>query len=479
MSSLQKIELVPVVPTLGTMHLVLTASQQADSLVIRVQPPSLPPTADVRSKHAVFFMDTSGSMSEENRIKALKDTMKLLVNKKPASYRFTLVSYSSVADTNALAEADPVPLLAAIERLQATGGTNLEAAVLQLTAVVATGIPIDTIVLFTDGHVNEGAIRKSTGFLSLLRGILPAIPPIHTIGCGANYNQQFLKAVAEETRSIHFYADAGETLPAVVADILEGMRTEVGTKAQLPIPDGWINAEHGRHLDRTVSLGHLIADHTQYIVLKQVIESATPPTLTLTYVPSGAEDVISESCVISDGLTPLQMAEQIARVRIAGVYNEVWDLLEAEHQAEALVKLTELATELGASLAKSTPFLLTAMAQIDEMKESIMAPPPEIWAPRGPMGAGVGAPFGAPPLVRHGGPPPMMHSLSVPAPPVLSRLASNTVALTTQRGFFSRTTSGPPDQTITFSSPSQQRAQRDLTQSYEAEDPAAVNVVTP
>jgi hypothetical protein len=165
------------------------------------------------------------------------------------------------------------------------------------------------------------------------------------------------------------------------------------------------------------------------------------------------------------------MAEQIARVRIAGVYNEVWDLLEMNNHAEALVKLTGLSVELSASLAKNTPFLLTAMAQIDEMKESMVAPPA-----RGP----VGPPFGAPPLVRNGGPAQMMHTLSIPAPPVLSRLASNTVALTTQRGFFSRTTSGPPDQTITFSSPSQQRAQRDLTQSYEMDDPTeeAVNVVT-
>jgi hypothetical protein len=457
------------------MHLILTASRQADSLVIQVQPPSLPPTAAVPSKHACFFMDTSGSMSEDNRIIALIDTMKLLVTKKPASYRFTFISYSSIAKLDALAEADPVPLLAAINRLNATGGTNLEAAAFQLQEVVKCGIPIDAIVLFTDGHVNEGSIRKSTGFLSLLRSILPAIPPIHTIGCGANYNQQFLKAVSEETRSIHFYADAGETLPAVVADILEGMRTEIGTKAQLPIPDGWINAEHGRQLDRTVSLGHLIADHTQYMVLKQVIESATVPTLTLTYVPSGGDEIVSTSCAISDGLTPVQMAEQIARVRIAGVYNEVWDLLEVANQAEALVKLTALSLELSVSLAKSTPFLLTALAQIDEMKESILTPPPDAWVPRGPLGP-LG---GAPPLVRNGGPPQMMHTLSVPAPPVLSRLASNTVALTTQRGFFSRTTSGPPDQTITFSSPSQQRAQRDLTQSYEAEDttPDAVNVV--
>lgn len=476
----QKIELVPVVPTLGTMHLILTASRQADSLVIRVQPPSLPPTSAVPSKHACFLMDTSGSMSEEGRIKALIDTMKLLINKKPDSYRFTFISYSSIANVIALAEADPAPLLAAIDRLNATGGTNLEAAALQLQEVVKCGIPIDAIVLFTDGHVNEGHIKKSTGFLSLLRSILPVIPPIHTIGCGANYNQQFLKAVSEETRSIHFYADAGETLPAVVADILEGMRTEIGTKAQLPIPDGWINAEHGRQLDRTVSLGHLIADHTQYMVLKQVIESATSPTLTLTYVPSGSEEIVSTSCAVSDELTPVQMAEQIARVRIAGVYNEVWDLLEMNNHAEALVKLTGLSVELNASLAKSTPFLLTAMAQIDEMKESMVAPPTHGGPMGPPFGGPMGPPFGAPALVRNGGPPQMMHTLSIPGPPVLSRLASNTVALTTQRGFFSRTTSGPPDQTITFSSPSQQRAQRDLTQSYEMDDPSAdaVNVVT-
>jgi len=40
------------------------------------------------------------------------------------------------------------------------------------------------------------------------------------------------------------------------------------------------------------------------------------------------------------------------------------------------------------------------------------------------------------------------------------------VALTNQRGFFSRMSSGPPEETYTFSSPAQKQAQQDLTQSF-------------
>ena len=453
------------------MSVLLTASQYNDYLAIRVQPPSLPittpgtaPTA-LPSKHICFFFDTSGSMSEEGRMSALQATMKLLVKKKPDSYKFTFISYSSSAKIEALAETDPSKLEAAVNALIPNGGTNMEAALLTVREVVSHGVPIDSFILFTDGHVNEGSIRKSAGFITLLQGFLPILPPIHTIGCGSNYNQIFLKNVADETRSIHFYADTVETLPAVVADILEGMRTEVGTQAGLKVPDGWINSEYGKEANRVVTLGHLIADHTQWIVLKSVIETSRLPRLTLSYIPSNTRDVVYVSCSVGDELKPVEMAQQVARVRIATIYNEVSELLEQGQMPEALVKLTDLTTELKASIASKTDFLLTALAQIEEMKESITVPTVDNTTLQPP---GFGAPMMSPTL-RRGASMSRMSS----GPPVLSRLASNTVALTNQRGFFSRMSSGPPDETYTFSSPAQRQAQHDLTQSFMQEDTSA------
>jgi len=463
------------------MSVVLTASQYNDYLAIRVQPPSLPASAPLLPKHAVFLFDTSGSMSEEGRMEALKDTMNLLIQKKPASYKFTFVSYNSKARIDALAEDDPAKLRAAIEPLRPDGGTNVEAALVLIRDVAAHGVPIDAMVLFTDGHVNEGSIRKSSGFMSLLQAFLPTLPPIHTIGCGPNYNQQFLKNVADETRSIHFYADVGETLPAVVADILEGMRTEVATQALLVIPDGWINAEYGKETRRTVTLGHLIADHTQWIVLKPIIESATPPSFTLSYLPSHASTLVSVSTTVSDDLTPLLIAEQVCRVRIAAVYNQIQELLEKAEIAEVLTKLGDLTTELKDSIANKTTFVLTALAQIEEMKESLTRPEETfdrdltLMRPRGPLGF----------LGPHG-PAPLLRSTSIShtpsGPPLMSRLVSNTSALTNQRGFFSRMSSGPPDETYTFSSPAQRQAHRDITESPIAGQTLGSNVtdtVTP
>ena len=443
------------------MSVLLTASQYNDYLAIRVQPPSLPITTPgtastaLPSKHVCFFFDTSGSMSEEGRMSALQATMKLLIKKKPDSYKFTFISYASSAKIEALAETDPSKLETAVNALVPNGGTNIEAALLAIRDVVAHGVPIDSFILFTDGHVNEGAIHKSSGFITLLQEFIPILPPIHTIGCGPNYNQTFLKNVADETRSIHFYADVVETLPAVVADILEGMRTEIGTQAQLVVPDGWINAECGKQTNRTVMLGHLIADHSQWIVLKSVIETTTLPTLVLSYIPSNTRDTVSVSCDVTDELKPIEMASQVARIRIATVYSEVSELLERGGTDVALKKLNDLTKELKESIANKTDFLLTALAQIEEMKESIpiqdltFQPPP-----------GFNAPTGPPPLIRSAS------SRTPSGPPVLSRLASNTVALTNQRGFFSRMSSGPPEETYTFSSPAQRQAQQDLTQSF-------------
>jgi len=246
-------------------------------------------------------------------------------------------------------------------------------------------------------------------------------------------------------------------LPAVVADILEGMRTEVGTRAGLKIPDGWINSEYGKEANCVVTLGHLIADHTQWIVLKSVIETSRLPSLTLSYIPSNTRDIVYVSCSVTDDLKPVEIAEQIARIRIAAVYSEVSELLERGGIEMALEKLNNLTKELKESIANKTDFLLTALAQIEEMKESITVPDQDLTFHPPP---GFNAPTGPPPLVRSAS------SRTPSGPPVLSRLASNTVALTNQRGFFSRMSSGPPDETYTFSSPAQRQAQRDLTQSF-------------
>jgi hypothetical protein len=236
------------------------------------------------------------------------------------------------------------------------------------------------------------------------------------------------------------------------------MRTEVGTRAGLKIPDGWINSEYGKEANRVVTLGHLIADHTQWIVLKSVIETSSSPRLTLSYIPSNTRDVVYVSCSVGDELKPVEMAQQVARVRIAAIYNEVSELLEQGQIPEALVKLTDLTTELKASIASKTDFLLTALAQIEEMKESITVPTVDNTTLQPP---GFGPPMLSPTLNRS-----VSMSRAPSGPPVLSRLASNTVALTNQRGFFSRMSSGHPDETYTFSSPAQRQAQQDLTQSF-------------
>jgi ethanolamine utilization microcompartment shell protein EutS len=239
------------------------------------------------------------------------------------------------------------------------------------------------------------------------------------------------------------------------------MRTEIGTNAVLSIPDGWINAEHGKQTNRTVTLGHLIADHKQWIVLKSIIETTALPTLTLSYIPSNTSDRVSISCDVTDDLKHIEIAEQVARVRIAVVYNEVYELLESGEIEKALKNFTELITELKASIACKENFILTALAQIEEMKESITAPADHDYGLTQQFPPGFGPPMLSPTLNRS-----VSMSRAPSGPPVLSRLASNTVALTNQRGFFSRMSSGHPDETYTFSSPAQRQAQQDLTQSF-------------
>jgi hypothetical protein len=422
----------------------------AQLLAVRIVP-SANPAYSTLPKHIGFLVDTSGSMSDYGRLTSVQRTLDLLIQAKPAAYRITIVQFASSAQLVADAEQDPAVLQPLVSSLVAEGGTNLEAGILLLRDAERRR-PLDAVVLLTDGDVTSGSVTTTTGLRSLFQSSFPRKIPIHTIGCGEGYNRALLKSIAELTRSLHMYADVAEALPAVVGDILAGVQSEVGTAASLLIPPSYKCFESTDRGEYTI--GTLIAEKEEWILLQATTTPAMAvpamttanelPTLILRYTGSDG-DPVSHTIPITTDLRRIDIAVQRDRVLSTQAMKQIYEAIEGGRSDEALRICTTFLATLEASEATEESLVLCIKAQFAELIEQLN------------------------PTMRLFGTPSGQRAAMPPSPALLSRLASNTVALTTQRGFVSRMASGGSD-THSFSSPSQQAAQRSMTTSY-AESP--------
>ncbi len=428
-----------------------------------------------RPFHLSLLLDTSGSMVGE-RIEAVKRTLHLLIDAMKDGDVLTLVQYeayaTSVAECVPISASSRVTLHAVADNLYAGGGTNLEAALelLYIITRIAGRPPVDAVFIMTDGRINQG-ITSTSGLMRILLAGIPAGTPINTLGYGADHNSRMLRDMALLSRGTYTYADAAEMLPAIIGDISSGLETEVGRLGTLIIPEGWECLEMGGAVNaHEFGVGTLIADKGQWVILQgpRKADIVDLPT-ELRFKWSRYDTSYTDVCSIGEDLTPMEIAEQQDRARVATVFAETSELLERGELSAVRAKLAELSVILQASIAKDRIFAIRLQAQVDEMSGAL---------------SGYG---GSPPgLQRH----PAFGNANANAnasvgvyglpgdnyAPILSRMASNTTALGNQRGFFTSSASatatdpqgppGTPSMQHTFSSPAQNRATVNMTQRF-------------
>lgn len=465
----------PTIPTIPTMSVVIHSSFQkspahlgADErpiCAVKIMPRRDTAVAR-RNFHLGLLIDTSGSMDGE-RITTVKTTLRLLIDALVDGDVLTIIGYESMPMTVARgkvisAESRPV-LRTSVDSLRATGGTNLEAALVLMRDITSdTTLPVmDAAFVLTDGHINQG-LTSASGLIRILNAAIPSGTPVYTLGFGADHNSRMLRDIALRTRGSYTYADAAELIPATIADIISGLANEVGRGSRLIIPSGWrcleLTTEEGA---AEFNVGVLIADKEQMVVL----EGPSGPCVDvapLTFVwhsPDGIEH--TETCTTYNDFDSVIVYEQYCRCRVATVQTAVHELLEAHNITEARTALSALGTELDRSPAKDRSFVIGLRAQIDEMLDVLSTPP----AAPSPLQRVVGGIWGPTPV------------LAPSIAPMISRMASNTAALGVQRGIISHVNSIDPSHALpgaavssgithTFNSPAQRQATQSMTERY-------------
>ncbi len=455
-------------------------SLTADKAVMGVKiVPSAATAASRRAFHLALLLDVSGSMDGE-RITALKRTLTLLIDAMKADDVLSIITYSTFASVVAravvISDSTRATLRASVDGLHADGGTNLECALVALKELsdAAGAVPVDAAFILTDGHINAG-IQTGSALTRLLGAAVRPGTPVNTLGYGADHNASLLRDMAVRTRGSYTYADAAEVLPAIIADIVSGLDTEIGRDGRLVIPAGWTCVELGAAAgDADYLVGTLIADKPHWVILEGAASQAGAAAPVVEFRWNDGVAARTGTSAQDENIAPLDIHEQICRAHVAVGFAAVTELVESGNVDGAKTKLAELGAELDASPASSRTFVIRLRAQIDEMLEMFRA---EAHAPVLGWGAGLApAPAGLPgaPLQRMprggaGWPIGGIPSADPGLAPVLSRMASNTAALGVQRGFVSGGGALAP----TFSSPAQRSATSALTQTYSQGGPSS------
>ena len=189
----------------------------------------------------VFVIDISGSMSMENRLGLVKESLGLLVGELRPNDRVGVVVYGS--DARVLLEPtsgdNEDAIMEAVHRLRPHGWSTNAAAGLRLGYQMAQGLiaPGRTtrVVLLSDGVANDG----HTGSVSILEDVRSYVDQgiqISTIGFGmGNYNDVLMERLADDGNGNYAHVDTINQAHRVFVENLTGMLQVIAKDAKVQV----------------------------------------------------------------------------------------------------------------------------------------------------------------------------------------------------------------------------------------------------
>ena len=231
---------------------VLQGSDGTVGLTLTLQAEEIASTGsdDARNVDMVIVLDRSGSM-KGRKINDARQAILELLSGLSAQDRFALVTYSEgvhiASDLLSVTKSNRERMLAAVKRVRAGGGTNIEAG-------LRTGIRIVTsssrhenaakVILISDGLANRGITDVKA--LSGIAGVAVEKEfAVSTVGVGADFNEQLMTAIADRGTGNYYYLENPEAFAEVFQKEFYRSQTAFITnlKIQIPVKSGIILAD--------------------------------------------------------------------------------------------------------------------------------------------------------------------------------------------------------------------------------------------
>ena len=411
----------------------MVATYLAPYLAVRVEKET---RGTAKPLHVGFLLDVSYSMSGL-RLDAVKRTLSAIAPMFRSIDFCTVVTFSSSARTVVsrlqMDEEGLAAFLVATAAIATEGNTDLGTGI---THMASLHTDYDAVIILTDGEITAG-VASNEGIMALLAGFRGR--PIHTLGYGADHNRRLLNRVAINSCGTYTYVDSETTLPLSMADLLEGLRTEVLHDACIRVDEATSIELNGAGGVRRI--GGIVPGRPYWSIFK--IDSIEGATVTLT----STEETVTTTVIGRDDESG-DAQEQIFRARTAAILSlgiiELDSPGALRNPAAVESQIQWLLDEMSDSIR---PLMLRMKGQLIDMRCALRDLPPP------PLGA---------PIDRSYGDATMM------PPPALARFTSVTGVLSSQRGVTRYHDGEDPDQT--FSSPGQRSVSQQVSATY-AHDP--------
>lgn len=215
----------------------------------------------VAAKEVVFVLDTSGSMADDGKMEKARAALRFGVNALNARDRFNIVSFAGEehllserllnADANGKKQA-----LEFIERLKATGGTNINDALLAAFKQLPASERPQMVVLLTDGQPTVGTTSASK-IMSNAKEANRSNARLFTFGVGYDINTLLLDGLAGEGRGAVTYIEPKEDIELKVSSFFSKVNYPVlsdlkldwgGSETELLYPRALPDLFHGSQL---------------------------------------------------------------------------------------------------------------------------------------------------------------------------------------------------------------------------------------
>ena len=200
---------------------IYAGQQEARYLEVLVTAPEVVSQRPRLPLNLALVIDTSGSMEEQGKLDYVKQAALAMINRLRPEDRFALISYSTKA--HVLYPSQPVrpgqEMQWLINSLQATGGTNLGAGLLEGFQQVRNHTSpsvISRVLLLSDGLANIG-ITSNEDLAQLTLVHAESGISLSSFGVGLEFNEDLMAALAESGRGMYYFIDHPESMNSILS----------------------------------------------------------------------------------------------------------------------------------------------------------------------------------------------------------------------------------------------------------------------
>ena len=176
---------------------------------------------EIVNKRMIFILDTSGSMSRDNKMEQAKEALKFVLDNLDATDEFNIVAYNTIVSefSDVSLQATPENVLNAkdfVDELFAGGGTNINGALISGLSFVGEDDLTNMMIFLTDGKPTIG-VTENKQIISNAQNDNTQNVRLFVFGVGYDVNTILLDALSSQNSGISSYVTPEEDIEVEVS----------------------------------------------------------------------------------------------------------------------------------------------------------------------------------------------------------------------------------------------------------------------